>query len=144
MEPREFVIRAFRAASLSLFISWVISDILYINIRQNPGYDIPEWIKIEYFAFVYFLLIFTVLFLIPFPSVRNRNLSFLLRIMKSFCLTVSLVLPYYYYIFIINEAYSYYFLDNEFMETREAISIIFAALLFATFFHWENTKEILK
>ena len=100
--------------------------------------------QIEYFAFVYFLLLFTVLFLIPFPSVRNRNLSFLLRIMKSFCLTVSLVLPYYYYIFLINEAYSYYFLDNEFMETREAISIIFAALLFATFFHWENTKEILK
>jgi len=140
MEIKEFLMRIFRAVVLSLFISLAIGDILYINLRMNPDYDASEWIKIEYFEFLYFMLIGTILFLTPFPSVKNYKLSFLLRITKSFCLAASLILPYYYYIFTVKEAYGSYLSGNEFMETRKALSIIFASLLFAAFFHWENKK----
>ncbi len=138
---REYVFHAFRAFVISSFISVVINNILYIHVRMNPSQDIPEWITIEYFAFIYAILLGIAIFLTPFPSIRNYNLAFLLRIIKSFCLTAVIILPYYYYLFTVNEVYSYYLLDNEFLEKGKAISIIFAALLFAVFFYSEKQKK---
>ena len=93
MEAKEFAMRSFRAFVISFFISVVINNILYIHVRMNPSQDIPEWITIEYFAFIYAILLGIAIFLTPFPSIRNYNLAFLLRIIKSFCLTATIILP---------------------------------------------------
>ncbi len=126
---------------ISSFISFIINTILYVHVRMNPSHDIPEWITIEYFAFLYAILLGIALFLTPFPSIKNYNLAFLLRMVKSFCLTAVIILPYYYYLFTVNEVFSYYLMDNEFLEKETTISIAFAALLFAIFFHSGKQKK---
>ena len=84
MEAKEFAMRSFTAFVISFFISVVINNILYIHVRMNPSQDIPEWITIEYFAFIYAILLGIAIFLTPisfnkelqpcFSSPHNKEL----------------------------------------------------------------------
>jgi hypothetical protein len=140
-EPKEFAIRAFRSLVIAFFISFVIGDVLYIHVRLNPDYDVGEWITIEYFMGLYALLLGTALFLTPFPSIKNFKLAFFLKVIKNLCIVAAILLPYHYYIFTIYNIYGSYYICNDFMESRNAMTIIFAALLFAALFHFEMQKK---
>ena len=123
---KEIAIRLFRGFVISIFIAFIIGDILYFHVRLSD-YGFIEPIKIEYFSAIFAVILGIGLALIPLPSTKNVEL---IKVIRSLSFTLAILFPYCFYLFLMEQLYG----GQAHLYGRIATITIFGFLLFLSFY----------
>ena len=80
--------------------------------------------KVEYFGMVLTILLGIAFFLTPMPEIKNMKLKLIAKASRSFCITISIILTIYYYIFTMEQIYG----EQIHLEVWRGLLIIYGAL----------------
>ena len=126
---KEILVRAFRGIVIAAMIAFFLSDLVYFFFR-TPDDSVSEPIRAESIFWIYTIVLSPALMLLPLPRTSIRVLSIVIRSVRSLSMTVSFLIPYYVFIYYMNERYA----DLAHFENRMYLALSFSVFLFTALY----------